>query len=145
MEATHRPPRLIIGEAKSLGKGELITPKDLAKLKTVTAKLPDSVIVIAVLRDHFTAAEKKILRKFVTWGSRANVYGEATNRVLLLTSLAVTIDHYLSWTWKALGGPHGKFSDYEHSRTLLILAEATQQIYLGMPSFPQVRDEYWKK
>jgi hypothetical protein len=145
MQETHRPPQLIIGEAKSLGQGELITANELAKLKTVAAKLPEAVIVITILRDRFTAAEKKILVKFVTWGRRVNVYGEPTNPVLLLTSHEVTMDHDLSSTWKALGGQHAKFADYEHARTLFNLADATQQIYLGMPSFHQVRNEYWKK
>jgi hypothetical protein len=68
MQETHRPPQLIIGETKSLGQGELITASELAKLKTVAAKLPEAVIVIAVLRDRFTAAERKVLAKFVAWG-----------------------------------------------------------------------------
>jgi len=145
MQETHRPPQLIIGETKSLGRGELITTNELSKLKTVAAKLPEAVIVIAVLRDHFTTAEKKMLAKFVAWGRRVNVYGEPTNPVLLLTSHELMMDHHLSLTWKALGGQHAKFADYEHSRTLFNLADATQQIYLGVPSFHQVRDEYWKK
>jgi hypothetical protein len=145
MQETHRPPQLIIGEAKSLGQGELITASEVAKLKIVAAKLPEAVIVIAALRDHFTTAEKKVLAKFVAWGRRVNVYGEPTNPVLLLTSNELTMDLDLSSTWKALGGQHAKFADYEHSRTLFNLADATQQIYLGMPSFHQVRDEYWKK
>ena len=145
MHETHRPPQLIIGEAKSLGQGELISAGELAKLKTVAAKLPEAVIVIAVLRDHFTVAEKKILTKFVAWSRRVNVYGEPTNPVLLLTSHELTMDFHLSSTWKALGGQHAKFADYEYGRTLFNLADATQQIYLGMPSFHQVRDQYWKK
>ena len=47
----------IIGEAKSLGKGELIKPKDLTKLKAIASRLSDAVVVISVLRDHFTAVE----------------------------------------------------------------------------------------
>jgi hypothetical protein len=144
MQETHRPPQLIIGEAKSLGQGELITASDVAKLKTVAAKLPEAVIVIAVLLHHFTAAEKKVLAKFVAWGRRVNMYGEPTNPVLLLTSNELTIDHDLSSRWKALGGRHAKLA-YEHSRTLFSLADATQQIYLGMPSFHNMREEYWRK
>src|SRR5262245_22297670 len=72
MEETHRPPQLIIGEAKSLGQGELITAGELTKLKSVAAKLPEAVIVIAILRDQFTAAERKLLAKFVAWGRRVN-------------------------------------------------------------------------
>jgi hypothetical protein len=145
MHETHRPPQLIIGEAKSLGPGELITTSELAKLKTVAAKLPEAVIVIAVLRDHFSAAEKKILKRFVEWGRRVNVYGEPTNPVVLLTSHELTMDYHLSSTWKELGGQHSKFADFEHSRTLFNLADATQQIYLGMSPFHKAREEYWKK
>lgn len=145
MHETHRPPQLIIGEAKSLWQGELITPSELIKLKTVATKLPEAVIVIAVLRGHFTAIEKKVLTKFVAWGRRVNEYGEPTNPVILLTAHELTMDYDLSSTWKALGGNHAKFADYEHTRTLFNLADATQQIYLSMPSFHNERDEYWKK
>jgi len=145
MRETRRPPQLIIGEAKSLGAGELVTASDIAKLKTVAAKLPDAVVVVSVLRDHFTATEKKILTKFVNWGRRVNVHGEPTNPVLLLTSHELTMDHFIAATWKQLGGQHAKFQDYEHTRSLLNFADATQQIYLGIASFAQARDEYWKK
>jgi hypothetical protein len=145
MQETHRPPQLIIGEAKSLGQGELITASELAKLKSIAARLPEAVMVIAVLRDRFTASEKEILTKFVAWGRRVNVYGEPTNPVLLLTSHELTMEHHLPSTWKVLGGQHVKFTSYEHTRTLFNLADATQQIYLGLPSFHQERDEYWKK
>jgi hypothetical protein len=145
MQETHRPPSLIIGEAKSFGSGELITANDLTKLKSVAAKLPEAVIVIAVLRDHFTVAEQNALIKFVNWGRRVNVYGEPANPVLLLTSHELTMHHHISSTWKELGGRHAKFADYEHSRTLYNLADATQQIYLDMPSFVKSREVYWQK
>jgi hypothetical protein len=70
-----RPPTLIIGETKSLGKGQLIKQKDLTKLKAIASRLPDAVVVLSVLRDHFTSEEKKLLTKFVNWGRRVNVHG----------------------------------------------------------------------
>lgn len=140
-----RPPQLIIGECKSLGQGELITARDLAKLKAIAAKLPDAVIVIPVLRDHFTRAEKKLLEKFVNWGRRMNINNEPTNPMLLLTGHELTMDHLLSATWEDLGGRHARFANYEHARTLLDMADATQQIYLGLPSFHEVRRKYWAR
>ena len=124
-----RRPQLIIGEAKSLARGELITARDLAKLKSVAVRLPEAVIVVSVLRNHFTRAEKTLLRKFVNWCRRVNVHGEPTNPVLLFTSHELTMDHSLSATWKDLGGAHARFADYEHTRTLLDAADATQQIH----------------
>jgi hypothetical protein len=53
--------------------------------------------------------------------------------------------HYVSVTWKDLGGRHARFANHEHTRTLFDFANATQQIYLGMPSFHQERKEYWEK
>jgi hypothetical protein len=143
IQDARRAPQLIIGEVKSLGKGELITAGELIKLKTVASKLPEAVIVIAVLRDHFTKIEKELLKKFVSWGRRVNIYGEPTNPVLLLTSHELMMDHYISSTWKALGGEHAKFAEFEYTRTLFDFADATQQIYLGIPSFSQARREYW--
>jgi hypothetical protein len=144
MREMRRPPQLLIGEAKSLGRGELITAGELAKLKQVATKLPDAVIVIAVLRDHFTQTEKKMLTSFVKWGRRVNVYGEPTNPVLLLTSHELTMDHLVS-TWKELGGRHAKFTEYNNTRTLFDFADATQQIYLDMPSFRKEREQHWQK
>lgn len=139
-----RPPQLIIGETKSIGQGELIVARDLAKLKSVAAKLPGVVIVISVLRDHFTRTEKELLKKFVNWARRVNVHGEPTNPVVLLTSHELTSDDVLSATWDNLGGAHARFAD-ECTRNLLEFANATQQIYLGLPSFHQIRREYWDK
>jgi hypothetical protein len=55
------------------------------------------------------------------------------------------MDHHLSSTWKELGGKHSKFAGYNHTRTLFAFANATQQIYLDMPSFDQARRQYWQR
>ena len=123
---------------------DVVKPKDVVRLKAVAKKLPDAVIVVAVLRDHFTEKEKRILKKFVTWGRRVNAYGEPTNPVLLLTSHELFMDHYVSHAWKELGGDHAHFSDYNHTRDLHSFADATQQIYLGLKSFQQWRQEAWE-
>lgn len=138
-----RPPQLIIGESKSLGQGELITARDLAKLKLVAARLPNAVVVISVLRDHFTRAEKELLKKFVNWGRRVNIHGEPTNPVLLLTAHELTMGFLLSKTWEDIGGTHARFA--QNANSLLEFAEATQQIHLGLPSFHEARSEYWRK
>jgi hypothetical protein len=144
MESNH-PPKLILGETKSLGKGNLITARDINKLKVVAAKLPDSVIAISVLRDHFTPAERKLLKNFVNWGRRLNSFGEPTNPILLLTSNELLMDHHVSSSWKKLGGIYAKFADYNHTSTLSTFADATQQIYLGIESFSRWREAQWRK
>jgi hypothetical protein len=129
------PPQLIIGETKSAGTGPLIKPKDLASLKAIAKKLPGSIVVIGVLRDHFLASEKKILRPFVTWARRPDVYGQPTNPVVLLTSRELFMEHHLSNTWEKAGEPFIKYASYNQTRTLKEIAHATQDLYLDMVSF----------
>jgi hypothetical protein len=137
-------PDLILGEAKSAGRGQIIKPHDLSQLKAVGAKLPGAVIAIAVLRDHFLPVEKRILEPFVKWGRRLNADREPTNPVLLLTLNELMFDHFLSATWENLGGVHARFSSYHHTHDVRSLADATQQIYLGLPSFDAVRRAQWE-
>jgi hypothetical protein len=139
------PPQFLIGEAKSGGKGPLIKARSLAQLKKVAKKLPGTAIVIAVLRDNFLPSEKRLLKTFVRWCRRVDSDGEPTNPVVLLTSHELLFDHHVSETWKSLGDPHGKFSNYEHIRKLEGFADATQQIYLGLPSFYAERRAQWER
>jgi hypothetical protein len=46
----YSPPDIIIGEAKSLGEGDLIKSKDLEKLRIISRKFPGAIVVISVLR-----------------------------------------------------------------------------------------------
>ncbi len=138
----HLPPELIIGECKSFGdRGDLIKPKDLAKLKNLAKKLPGAVIVISVMRNHFTENEKKIIGQFVKWASRLNTRGKVINPVILFTGHELFVDYLLSATWKDLGKPYEDYTDYEHTKDLYSLAQATQAIYLGLPSFYRRRDK----
>jgi hypothetical protein len=141
----HDSPDLIVGEAKSLGKGDLIKEKDLAKLKAVGGKLPGAVIVISVMRENFTDGEKKLLIPFVRWARRLNEEGRATNPVILLTGHELFARMYVSTEWKELGGPYKAFADYQHTRTVEDFGDATQQIYLGVPPFYEWRELQWKK
>jgi hypothetical protein len=122
-----------------------VKPRDLSQLKAVAAKLPGAVIVIAVLRGDFLPVEKRILKPFVQWGRRLNGDREPTNPVLLLTLHELMFDDFLSATWKDLGGVHAEFSSDDHTHDVRSLADTTQQIYLGLPSFDAVRRAQWER
>jgi len=139
------PPDLLIGETKSLGQGDLVKPKDLAKLKAIARKLPGAKLVISVLRDNFTVSEKKWLQQFVKWCRRPDDHWRPTNPVILLTAHELFFEHLISATWEELGEPYKSFVDYEHTRNLHNFADATQRIYLGLPSFHEWREAEWKK
>lgn len=138
-------PELLIGEAKSFGAGDLVKAKDLDQLKLVATKLPNTFVVISVLRDSFTPTEIKRLKSFVQWGRRPNVHGQPTNPVILLTGVELFAEHYIQSEWKSRPEPYKSFSDYNRIRTLYDFADATQQIYLGMPGYHKWREAVWKK
>ncbi|MDJ0824260.1 MAG: hypothetical protein QNJ16_02035 [Rhodobacter sp.] len=129
------PPDLIIGEAKSFGEGDLIKPGDIAQLRRMASRFPGSIIVVSVLRDEFTENEKHALRSLVRWARRPTWEFEPTNPVILLTGTELFNDIPLDVTWKSKGEPFCKFADYHHTQNLRRLAEATQAIYLDLPSF----------
>jgi len=139
------PPDLLIGEAKSIGQGDLIKSKDLAKLHAIARKLPGAMLVISVLRENFTASEKNLLKQFVKWCRRLDDHGCPTNPVILLTAHELFFDYQISATWNELGQPYKSFADYDHTRNLHNFADATQRIYLGLPSFHDWRAAEWKK
>jgi hypothetical protein len=72
---------------------------------------------------------------------RLDQHGEPTNPVLLLTANELLMQHYISDTWKELGEPRSKYTDFHSTRSLRTFANATQTIYLNLPSFDQWRDE----
>ncbi|KQY25936.1 hypothetical protein [Rhizobium sp. Root483D2] len=139
-------PNLILGEAKSFGHGDLIKPKDIARLKDLALRFPGSYLAVSILRNHFTDTEKALLRKLVRWSRKLAEDGGPRNRVLLLTGhellrQSAPIGH----TWKELGGTHAEFSDFHHTNSLRNVGEASIAIHLGMPSFESERHAGWNK
>jgi hypothetical protein len=138
----NRQPTLVVGEAKSFGKGDLIHPKDAAKLKLLGEKLPGATIAVSVLRDDFTEAEKETLRALVRWGRRLDENGRHRNPVLLLTATELMGHHVsLEATWKEKGGRYAQHAKLAYSDGIYNHAEATVGIYLGMPPFQEERWE----
>ena len=139
-------PILIFGEAKSFGRGDLIKPKDIARLKDLALRFPGSYLAISVLRNEFTDTEKALLRRLVRWTRKLGGDGGPRNRVLLLTGhellrWAEPINHI----WKEVGGRHAEFADFQHTRSLRNIAEASITIHLEMPSFESERHAAWSK
>lgn len=129
-------PKLIIGEAKSLGNGDLIKTHDLVQLKRIAGKLPGgAMIVISVMREKFTKEEERILLPFVKWARQLDKNGVPTNPVILLTGVELFHQIDLSSTWKEKGNRYAKFTDYEYTHELIKFAEATQSIHLDLPPF----------
>ncbi len=135
------PPELVVGEAKSFGRGDLLKESDFTKLRAIARKIPGTTFVISVLRDHFTKNEKVLLKKFSIWCRRGSEQDRPLGNVVLLTSRELFFEFSLDATWRDLGEPYATFVErYRNTHTLKGLAEATQSIYLGLPLFYEDMD-----
>ena len=136
------PPVLVFGEAKSFGDGDLVTRDELVSLRRLASKFPGSAIVISVLRPEFTDNERRLLLPFVKWTRRLNQYSSPTNLVILLTGVELFHEFDIESTWSDLGGRYERFANYDSARSLVGLAQATQAIHLGLPSFGQEHNTF---
>ena len=132
-------PSLLFGEAKSFGQGDLITSCDLTQLRRVAVRFPGSFIAISVMREEFTPGEIQTLLQFVRWARRLNAHWLPTNPVVLLTGVELFHEISIESTWRDKGDPYERFADFDTTRSLHGLAEATQAIYLDLPLFGEAQ------
>jgi hypothetical protein len=137
-------PVLLIGEAKSFGKNA-IGEDDVTGLREVADRFPGAVMIVSSLRPigSYTAAEIERLSDLARWGrSRLSGWGPR-NLLIVLTATELFSEHGIVHAWKKAGGraaelvQHGSvdFSD------LYQLADATQRLYLNLPSLYDYRAE----
>ena len=138
---THRsldyvdPPSLVFGEAKSFGEGDLIRPRDLAQMRRVASRFPGAFIVISVMREDFTAGEIRNLLPFVKWARRLNAHWQPTNPVVLFTETELFPETDIEPAWRDRGDRYQRFAGFFWNHSVHRLAEATQMIYLDLPSY----------
>ena len=138
------PPMLVFGEAKSFGDGELITCDELDSLRRLASKFPGSAIVVSVLGPEFTDNERRLLLPLVNWTRRLDQYSRPTNLVILLTGVELFHEFSVESTWTDLGGRYERFANYDSTRSLMGLAQATQALHLDLPSFDRRHNTFRK-
>lgn len=134
-------PRLVIGEAKSFAI-DAVREKDITQLKLVAGLMPESVLVISVLKTEFSDAEIQLLKEFVEWTRESDNY-QPRHWVILLTGTELFTE-FLTNTWKEMGEPYSRFADYHYTSYFESLSDATLEIYLGLPSYYQYRESQRK-
>jgi hypothetical protein len=111
------------------------TERDVQRMEKFARDFPGAVVVFATLRRELDAKEKRLLIPFVNRGRRLLTTTRPNNPVVIFTA-----NELFSWTgprsaWKELGPPFSHHADeYGDDRVFVSLADATQQLYLGLPS-----------
>ena len=146
---TDHPTEIVFGEAKSFGK-DAFKNDDISKLKILAESFPGSIIVFATLKEAEDLSPEEIerIRKLAQWGREYDKEKKQSRApVIMLTGTELFSAHDLNSSWKEKGGKHKELIEPAWVRTdnLRVLANLTQQLYLGMPSYGQWREEKWKK
>ena len=138
--ALNYPTEIVFGEAKSFGK-EAFTPEDVNKMKMLAQAFPGSILVFATMKEELSQEEIKRIRKLAQWG-RVYIKDRKQTRapVIVLTGTELFTEMFLEESWKANGGKHKRLIELGRDRTnnLRVLADLTQQLYLGMRSYDSV-------
>jgi len=140
---------VVFGEAKSLGQ-DAFKDDDVARMKLLAEAFPGAVIVFATLKEADQLSKNEIarVRQFAEWGREYDRENRRTRApVILLTGTELFTAHHLRESWKEKGGKHAALVEpgYVHLDHLPTLADFTQQLYLGMPSYHDWAEARWKK
>ena len=143
------PTDLVFGEAKSFGR-DTFKVDDVDRMKLLAEAFPGSVIVFSTMKQASDLAREEINRisRFASWG-RERMSDRRGSRapVLLLTGNELFAGFSLQEAWAKVGGQHAALAKAGRFRSdnLRVLADLTQQLYLGLPSYHAWLDEKWKK
>ena len=138
---------IVFGEAKSFGRDSFRT-EDVANLKAIAQRFPDSVLVFATMRQpaDMSTDEIRAIRRLALWG-RQPIEREGRTRapVVVLTGIELFSGASLADTWQELGGRHATLGCEPRLQTdnLRVLADVTQQLYLGVPSYADWMTAKW--
>lgn len=142
------PTEIVFGEAKSFGR-EVFQEDDVMRMKYLAEEFPGAVLVFATMKesDELTSEEVTRLRKLAEWGREYIKESRHTRApVILLTGTELFTGYSLDSVWKEKGGKHEQLSSpgYLQLDQLKILADLTQQLYLGMPSYSKWLQAKWE-
>lgn len=149
-EGQDRTTDIVFGEAKSFGK-DRFKPEDVANLRALARRFPGAAIVFATLRqpDEIPSSELDQIRKLALWGRRYITAERFRTRapVIVLTAIELFAGFSLDEAWKKAGGQQAQFGEARWLETanLRILADVTQQLYLGLPAYSAWHQAKWEK
>jgi hypothetical protein len=141
--------QIVFGEAKSFGR-EAFTADDIKRMKVLAEKYTSAILVFATLKEasELSKEEVKIIRKLAEWGREYSADRKTSRApVIILTGTELFCSNYLTESWKGKSDLHTQFTTlgYIDLSNLKVLADATQQLYLGMPAYSTWREEKWKR
>lgn len=145
------PTEIVFGEVKSFGR-DAFKQNDIGKMKILAESFPGSILVFGTMKEatELSQEETARIRKLAEWGREYNRDRKQSRApVIMLTGTELFTAHYLNTTWKEKGGNHKRLIEPAwvsvRLNNLRMLADLTQQLYLGMESYGKWREAKWIK
>ena len=143
------PTETVFGEAKSFIR--VFNQGDVNKMKQLADTFSGSILVFSAMKERAGFSNKEIgrLKKLAEWGREYDREREQSRApVIILTGTELFTEYSLEESWEGKGGMHKDLIGPARGRThnLRVLADLTQQLYLGMPSYDSyIRDKARKR
>jgi hypothetical protein len=124
----------IFGECKTFGQFQ---NKDFERMRNIAKSFPGAILALCTLRKDLTPVEVQEITKIAKAGRKQWKSERPINPVLILTGNELMNMFGPPSCWR---DKHG--SKFDRVFSLLEVADATQQIYLNLPSW---KEEWFKK
>ena len=134
----NHPTETVFGEAKSFSKAAF-KQDNVDNMKLLAETFPGSVLVFATMREGTDLSKGEInrIKKLAEWGREYDQKSEQTRApVMVLTGTELFSAMFLEESWEEKGGKHEALIQvWKGHNNLRLLAELTQELYLGMPPY----------
>jgi len=133
---------VIHAECKSLNRFER---RDTERMKELAIAFPGAALVFATLNGELQESEVKLIRSLAVAERKKRLHRKPSSHVILLTGTEL-FSHDIGENWRKKGGLYERFSQGSFELTKLdVLADATQQLYLRLPSYFEWLNTEWEK
>lgn len=120
---------ILFGECKSYGP---FKPKDFQRMRYLAEMFPGAILVFSTLRESLTKEEIAALKRLTKFGRKYWKAERPVNPVLILTGIEL-----LTWVRPPLCWNAELQKRFQNVHTLMEHCNASQQIYLGLPSWQE--------
>ena len=136
---------VIHAECKSFNRFEA---KDLKRMKELRPVFPGAALVFATLNNELRESEVKLIRDLAVAERKKRLRGKPNSPVIVLTGTELFSASSLGigYSWKDKGGLYEQLSERSFELSELpALADATQQLYLNLPSYYKWSEVEWER
>lgn len=119
---------------------------DITRMKVLASEFPGAFLIFATLKDHLLPAEIVSIKAMAQSQRNKRLRGQPNSPVIVLTGTELFSSDGAPECWRGRGGDYDKFSGNRGEWSdLFSIADATQQLYLGLPGWHEWSEDESKK